>query len=922
MAAFNVINEFVEACHLKNYTIGGVYIDVSRGLTDDLSISTTSVLQGRIALKRTEEALKWCRMRLKASKSRSLVIQEGVLQMVEPFQVGNEIIPGLHKKPLRTLGRNFDGSLNDSSARIMIKDKFQSGLLKLDKSVLTGFMKAWVMHHILLHQIRWDLMIYEVPISFIEALELKQNVFARKWLGLPKSTSDVALYSKMVPCPLPLKSIVTLFKEAKVGSYLQLQYSKDSQITRTLRAHRTGLKWGTEEAIARAEKRIEEDKILGNTRGMKLGDAFGQEEASSRLGLGFSRESKIEIGDKSSKDYRVMVTGKVQQEEEDRHMLKAVNQALQGSWTKWQHFLRRDISWRCAFASPNPFSRFCVSATYNTLPTKINLERWGMIDSSKCSLCGEDHCSVRHILSGCKVSLHQGRYLYRHNQVLRVLAHHIQSFLNTNKVISSGIKKIHFVKEGSKEKKGRKPDLGILHRAKDFELNADLNKLLKFPNHIAEGVSQRPDIVIYSNSLRLVLLVELTCPCEERFQEAHSEKSLRYRDLVEEIKGNGWDCLCFPVEVGARGYCSTYLKGCLRKLGLGKKRTNNALKEAGDTALRSSYWIWLAREQMKWEGGRGFKGKDQLDGSTFPVSSTVNGSSGQSLTSPSNITILESNNEISSDTSAIGLGVRGLLNCGNTCFINAVLQTLNVVWHDIGIPCQEKLGNLLHEAIKHLNSDKGIAFYPVKLVNEIRKSLPGFQRVGAFEDAHEFMLALLDKLGCLNMCGSFESTIRFTCCPVVRVSDASYLGLQLPIPEVEPTSEISLQQCVTKFKEWERLEKLTKCPLCSKMSEVDKQISFVRLPKILVVQLVRFSSNFCKNSSFVKFTFDYSFHDSDYKLVAVINHLGSAHSGHYTSSVRIRNKWFNINDDCVTNGVEEDIISKDAYILIYESNVK
>ena len=84
--------------------------------------------------------------------------------------------------------------------------------------------------------------------------------------------------------------------------------------------------------------RIEEDKILGNTRGMKLGDTLGQEEASPILGVGFYGESKVEIGEKASIEYRVMVTGKVQQEEEGRHMLKAVNQALQGSWIKWQHF--------------------------------------------------------------------------------------------------------------------------------------------------------------------------------------------------------------------------------------------------------------------------------------------------------------------------------------------------------------------------------------------------------------------------------------------------------------------------------------------------------------------------------------------------------------------------------------------------------
>ena len=119
---------------------------------------------------------------------------------------------------------------------------------------------------------------------------------------------------------------------------------------------------------------------------------------------------------------------------------------------------------------------------------------------------------------------------------------------------------------------------------------------------------KKPDMVLYSNSLHLVILIELTCPCEERFHEANLGKINKYgvsSELQEKIRRNGWDCLCFPVEVGARGYCSTSVRGCLRKLGLGKIRTNRVIKEAGDSALRSSFWIWLGRERFQWEAGYG-----------------------------------------------------------------------------------------------------------------------------------------------------------------------------------------------------------------------------------------------------------------------------------------------------------------------------
>ena len=63
----------------------------------------------------------------------------------------------------------------------------------------------------------------------------------------------------------------------------------------------------------------------------------------------------------------------------------------------------------------------------------------------------------------------------------------------------------------------RTPPVGILHHASDWILLADLNKTYCFPAHIA-FTQLRPDIAIFSNSLRKLILIELTCPCEENME--------------------------------------------------------------------------------------------------------------------------------------------------------------------------------------------------------------------------------------------------------------------------------------------------------------------------------------------------------------------------------------------------------------------
>ena len=94
------------------------------------------------------------------------------------------------------------------------------------------------------------------------------------------------------------------------------------------------------------------------------------------------------------------------------------------------------------------------------------------------------------------------------------------------------------MRKGTKVPRKRTPAVGILHHASDWILLADLKKTYCFPVHIA-FTQLKPDITIFSNSLRKVILIELTCPCEENMESCHGNKINKYLVLKIIIEPKG-----------------------------------------------------------------------------------------------------------------------------------------------------------------------------------------------------------------------------------------------------------------------------------------------------------------------------------------------------------------------------------------------
>ena len=219
---------------------------------DDMTITTKTVIEGRWTLEELGKLIDWARMKFKAAKSRSLVIQKGKVTK-KTFYVTGERIPTVSENPVKCLGKQFDATLGDKENMKNVEQQLAEWLTRIDQSGLPGNYKAWMYQHGVLPRILWPLLVYEFPLSGVEGLERKISSHLRRWLGVPRSFSSVGLYSTGAKLQMPLKPLTEEFKVTKARQVLMLRNSKDPKIREAGVTVRTGRKWKAEEAVEVAE---------------------------------------------------------------------------------------------------------------------------------------------------------------------------------------------------------------------------------------------------------------------------------------------------------------------------------------------------------------------------------------------------------------------------------------------------------------------------------------------------------------------------------------------------------------------------------------------------------------------------------------------------------------------------------------------
>ena len=263
-------------------------------------------------------------------------------------------------------------------------------------------------------------------------------------------------------------------------------------------------------------------------------------------------------------------------------------------------------------ASSSILIKFVIHAAINWIKTPDLMKLWGKNPSDSCTLCKVSPCSIHHILSNCEHALNDRRYAWRHDSVLLTMEEGLRPFLESfnEKHTPAKIPPLmsNFVKPNAKTKKvDRKSPFSesILTGASDWQMLVDYDhRRIEFPPEIF-ATPQRPDIIIWSCSLKKVFLVEQTCPAEEGIQEANTRKSIRYATLTDNIKlKTHWTATTIPYEVGARGFVAISTHRCLKKLGLDGLARKKLIRNLGKVSARCSYAIYLARSNAKWDRKR------------------------------------------------------------------------------------------------------------------------------------------------------------------------------------------------------------------------------------------------------------------------------------------------------------------------------
>ena len=178
---------------------------------------------------------------------------------------------------------------------------------------------------------------------------------------------------------------------------------------------------------------------------------------------------------------------------------------------------------------------------------------------------------------------------------------------------------------------------------------SDFNNKLVTPSWIV--ISQlRPDIFIFSKMQKTWIIIELTGPCEENIKAWHQKKFEKYEPLSTWIKSNCWSVHLFTFEVGARA-------SCLSHLGFPGKLLKSTIKELSLSSLQASFQILLSGDCKRWL-------EEKM---TISPTETV-----------SNVATPKTS-KITSNCQAVQASVKncGILNKGNTCYINATLQCLS-----------------------------------------------------------------------------------------------------------------------------------------------------------------------------------------------------------------------------------------------------
>ena len=250
-----------------------------------------------------------------------------------------------------------------------------------------------------------------------------------------------------------------------------------------------------------------------------------------------------------------------------KHIEHVQTLVRQGDLLKLAESEKGDAIWESfIFDFKKGTMKFYLNSVTNTLPTGNNLLQWGKRTSDKCKQCKSTETTC-HVLNGCPVSLEQGRFTWRHDNIINYI-------------------------------------LGCLDETK-FDVFTDLaGSTTDNGGTIPVTIcitTLRPDITVLDKKNKTFNIFELTCPLEPNIQKRHIEKTNKYSHFLTDITCLTPAVTCF--EVGSRGYISPENQSRLKSIHAFCKPSIKLKKfkeNISALSIYSSYAIFNSRKEAQW----------------------------------------------------------------------------------------------------------------------------------------------------------------------------------------------------------------------------------------------------------------------------------------------------------------------------------
>ena len=523
---FNMtFNTFIQHIKSQKYRQLGFWNTIENGITlnplhwfqfaDDAAVISGGEKENQILLNRFTIWCRWSDMIIRVDKCSTFGIKKQLtksIQYLPKLFVNNCLVPRVEiGESFRYLGRYFNFNMSDNDHKSEILDTLTDFLNKIDQLPLHPKNKIRLYSQYVLSKISWHFTISDIGKTWVnETLDPIVSKYIRKWLELPISAtlSNILLPYNRFGLNVVLPS--TKFLQCQTISRKALQSSPNEDINKL---------W-TETSNY---KNIQYDTY------------------------------------KNTKD--VLSTIRKQHEDKLNHHLIS-----QGSF--FSNVMKYStISFNSIWSSvqsklPKNIFNFTIRYINNTLPTRKNLHKWGVSTTSECAFCLSPE-SPLHIVAGCKTYLNEGRFTWRHDSVLNLIASTLKSLNYSN-------------------------------------LYVDLPGYLS-PSVIT-GDTLRPDLVLTIEN-KCIYILELTIGFESNLQTNATRKREKYQDLINKQLNYYEEAKFVNVSISSLGVFSETsldLVEMLKDLEMDMHCRKYLVRKIINTCIRSTYYIFCKRNK-EWD---------------------------------------------------------------------------------------------------------------------------------------------------------------------------------------------------------------------------------------------------------------------------------------------------------------------------------